>query len=393
MHQSQAGDAKGTPTGAVGRRRPWETQTTKTPERHAVTPPTPSADRAVARTSSLLSLYEAQSVENIAGIRRNNRGPYLDDDDALGPSPGHTPAGCPAGGAQDSLKVAGQEQLSVLVATSGAEKTTPTGGAAGAMDYPWSDESRESWSRGRDGGARHIVEGGTRLDAAAATVRGSPRWDDVLDIGQQLDQDRSKNANQGEDQPRRQRVTGDYGGYRDRDEIVGIARNETFPSTTESSVAAVAGGTQSCKTHAQATATYPDDDGVDLGHEKGGDFGGGPGTRLGGRFDLWNESDDEVSVTEAHRNEPPTNGERRNKNHASGSDSQVCEGADAPDSGDDGVHAMDSFLMPVQGAGFPVTAQAGGFFDAATSSADKVRSEGGAPSIFGQPRKHASVCR
>lgn len=396
MHQSQARGANGTPNRAAGRRRSWETQTTRTSERHAVTPPTLSADRAVARTSSLLSLYEAQSVEHVAGIRRDNSGPYLDDDDALGPSRGHTPAGWPGGGAQDSLTLAGQEQLSVLVATSGAEKTTPSGGAAGAMDYPWSDERRASGSRGSGGGARHIVEGGTRLDAAAATVSGSPRWDDVLNVGQQLDQARGTSANEGEEHPRRRRVsvgTGDCGGYGDRDEIVGIARNEIFPSTTETSVTAVAGGTQSCNIHTHATASYLDDDCVDLGHEKGGDVGGGAGTRLGGRFDLWNESDDEVNVTEADRYEPPINGERRNEDHASGSDSQACEGGGALDSGDDGGHAMDSFLMPAQGTGFPVTAQAGGFFDAATSSADKVGREGGASSIFSQPRKHPSVCR
>ncbi|CAB1119671.1 unnamed protein product [Ectocarpus sp. CCAP 1310/34] len=375
MHQSQARGANGTPNGTVGRRRSWEIQMTRTSERHAVTPPTLSADRAVARASSLLSLYEAQSVEQVAGIRRDNSGPYLDDDDALGPSRGRTPAGWLGGGAQNRLTLASQEQLSVLVAASEVEKTTPSGGAAGAMDYPWSDERRGSGSRGSSGGARHFVDGGTRLDATAATVRGSPRWDDVLNIGQQLDQARGTSANEGEEHPRRRRVsmgTGDCGGCRDRDEIVGIARNETLPSTTESSVSAVAGGTQSCHIHAHATAPYLDDDCVDLGHEKGGDVGGGAGTRLGGRFDLWNESDDQVSVTEADCYEPPTNGERRNEHHASGSDSQACEGAVAQDSGDDGAHAMGSFLMPAQGTGLTVTAQAGGFFDAATSSADKV---------------------
>ncbi|CBJ29331.1 expressed unknown protein [Ectocarpus siliculosus] len=310
MHQSQARGANGTPNSTVGRRRSWEIQTSRTSERHAVTPPTLSADRALARTSSLLSLYEAQSVEHVAGIRRDNSGPYLDDDDALGPSRDHTSAGWPGGEAQDRLTLAGQEQLSVLVATSGAEKFTPSGGAAGAMDYPWSDERRASGSRGSGGGARHIVEGGTRLDAAAATVSGSPRWNDVLNIGQQLDQARGTSANEGEEHPRRRR---------------------------------------------------------------GGDVGGGAVTRLGGRFDLWNESDDEVSVTEADRHEHHTNLERRNEHHASGSNSQACEGAGALDSGDDGGHAMDSFLMPAQGTGFPVTAQAGGFFDAATSSADKGR--------------------
>ncbi|CAM9988068.1 unnamed protein product, partial [Ectocarpus sp. 8 AP-2014] len=319
MHQSQARGANGTPNRTVGSRRSWEIQTTRTSERHAVTPPTLSADRAVARTSSLLSLYEAQSVEHVAGIRRDNSGPYLDDDDALGPSRGHTPAGWPGGGAQDRLTLAGQEQLSVLVATSEAEKITPSGGAEGAMDYPWSVERRASWSRGSGGGARHIVEGGTRLDAAAATVSGSPLWNDVLNIGQQLDQTRGTSAKEGEEHPRRRR---------------------------------------------------------------GGDVGGGAGTRLGGRFDLWNESDDEVSVTEADRHEHHTNLERRNEHHASGSNSQACEGAGALDSGDDGGHAMDSFLMPAQGTGFPVTAQAGGFFDAATSSADKGRLKVRDPRLF-----------
>ncbi|CAM9798264.1 unnamed protein product, partial [Ectocarpus sp. 12 AP-2014] len=318
-HQSQARGANGTPNGTVGRRRSWEIQTTRTSERHAVTPPTLSADRAVERTSSLLSLYEAQSVEHVAGIRRDNSGPYLDDDDALGPSRGHTRAGWPGGGAQDRFTLAGQEQLSVLVATSEVEKTTPSGGAAGAMDYPWSDERRASGSHGSGGGARHFVDGGTRLDATAAIVRGSPRWDDVLNIGQQLDQARGTSANKGEEHPRRRR---------------------------------------------------------------GGDVGGGAGTRLGGRFDLWNESDDEVTVTEADRYEPPTNGERRIEHHASGSDSQAREGAVALDSCDDGAHAMGSFLMPAQGTGFPVTAQAGGFFDAATSSADKGRLKVRDPRLF-----------
>ncbi|CAM9311621.1 unnamed protein product, partial [Ectocarpus sp. 13 AM-2016] len=202
MHQSRARGANGTPNGTVGRRRSWEIQTTRTSERHAVTPSTLSADRTVARASSLLSLYEAQSVEHVAGIRRDNNGPYLDGDDALGPSRGHTPAGWPGGGAQDHLTPAGQEQLSVLVATSEVEKTTWSGGAAGAMEYPWSDERRASRSRGSSCGAHHFVDGGTRLDATAATVRGSPRWDDVLNIGRQLDQARGTSVNEGGEHPR-----------------------------------------------------------------------------------------------------------------------------------------------------------------------------------------------
>ncbi|CAM9421755.1 unnamed protein product, partial [Ectocarpus sp. 13 AM-2016] len=67
---------------------------------------------------------------------------------------------------------------------------------------------------------------------------------------------------------------------------------------------------------------------------------------------------------------------------AAGSDSQACEGAVALDSGDDGAHAMGSFLMPAQGTVFPVTAQAGGFFDAATSSADKGRLKVRDPRLF-----------
>ncbi|CAM9181163.1 unnamed protein product [Ectocarpus fasciculatus] len=337
IHQSQAGAANGTPNGVAARRRPWEAQETRTQERHAVTPSTLSADRAVARTSSLLSLYEAQSVEHIAGICRDNSGPYLDDNDALGPSRDQTPTGWPGGGAQDSVVFASQEQLSVLVARSGAEETIPTGGAAGAMEYPWSDELRASRSRGSDGGARHIVEGGTRLEAAAATGRRSPQWDDVLNIGQQLDQARGTRDSEGEEHPRRRR-----------------------------------------ETHAHTTAPYLDDDGVRLGNDNRGDVGGGAGTRLGGRFDLWNESDDGVSVTGADRYEPPKIGERGNEHGASGFDSQ----AGALDSGDDVAHATDSFLMPVQGTGLLVTAQAGGFFDAATSSADKGRLKLRDPRLF-----------
>ncbi|CAM9298236.1 unnamed protein product, partial [Hapterophycus canaliculatus] len=159
----------------------------------------------VARTSSLLSLYEAQSVEYpnacIGRAHKDNSGPYLDDDYA------HAPSGV-GRFASDSGAQASASAASAAPAAPGAANNT--GGDRNLpprreeTDYPWSDERRAPLSSRTGGGARRGVVGGREIDVGRATVGKEPRRNRVSGRRNTAAYEGEEDANRAEEAARRQ---------------------------------------------------------------------------------------------------------------------------------------------------------------------------------------------
>lgn len=390
----------------------------------------------VARTSSLLSLYEAQSVEypnvSVGGVHRDNSGPYLGDKYPHAPldversvyesgAQGFVETEWPDYGVQQRAKfVGGDDQTAGKLAealgsvSTGAAKGTRTGThlpptRTKHVDYPWSDERRAPWSSGSGGGARRGVAGDRHIDVGGGTVGKEPRPGRSLGIGDASAYQGEKDAS--EEIARWQGPTtgpgasasegGDAeattpGGYSHQRSPSGAVRPQPSPrkrcslercrtqqlgsSATASSQAAASQADGKSTTMNQSTGAHRlqatqvptpphclKDNSRDLYCDlRDGGVGGG------GRFSLWSSSDEEASITEIECYD-----EGGDERHA-GSERQfqVREGASALHDGDRHPSRSDDgsgrFEAPEIQALLSAAASAGGFFDAATSSADKV---------------------
>lgn len=421
-------------------------------------PPASSAAAAVysreaARNSSLLSLYEAQSVEHVAGdqyggggdggggdgggggggdgIGRDNSGSYLDGDGEDGSGGGGAVS---SGGAlldrggsvsglyglvtpsewhQEGGTVNCSTARAARFSNSRGRQTTLAGVAAvegGGDDYPWSDERRTLWSRGSGDGGGATTEGGQNGGNVSQQRRRRQQREneaamDGISDGIFHDEDREFSTT----------ITGSTGtgaflaeGDEQRHYRVGLTLPQPSPrkrSSTErrrehldhpTSTTPTPAGTNKllgAATHVPIAPRYPDEEGSDFGGNVGpddGGVGGGGGGGLGGgglgggRFSLWSSSDDDdASVMDVYVDNAGEDGHY----DIHGSAGEVLRageaaGATLDGGGEDGRFfpsgtgsARGGYEAP-EGVFLPVattTASRSPFFDAATSSADKVR--------------------
>lgn len=190
-----------TPLGqATGRKRPSEGRTTtgqgRTPfDNNRAPQQSPALPKEVTRTSSLLSLYEAQSVEHVAagggGFTggRDNGGPFLDEDGGTLLGLGGSFSGISHGlTGRRGERLAHRAFPASKDQRQGQEARERKAGPAETGeggDCPWSDERRASWSRGSGGAAtRHPGRGNIDPGVPRSEPRDDLRWDDVLGNGE-----------------------------------------------------------------------------------------------------------------------------------------------------------------------------------------------------------------
>ena len=339
---------------------------------------------------------------------RDNSGPYFDDDggtllglggSVTGPSYDLGRGGRPAEhrlSPQAGNRWQGQE--------AGEREYSPAEAAREGGDYPWSDERRSAWSRGSGGrAARHLGRGNhDDADLSADQHRGELRWDDVL-IGGERDGLSAGGADNGDGATEAIRFSEGCRGGGPEAHLAG--NHGLLPLPAEGAAAGSVSpepfsrlslrklsSAQRRREHVRSSPTrramplsaeasrppHPDGDRRSLNGEVGGDDGvggggggggGGGSAGAGARFSLWSSSDEDASVTEVF----------------GGDEHGVDEGGDSGDGGlGYGVPAGESnWLASKSGAATSghdvpsgvfssVMASAGSFFDAATSSADKV---------------------
>lgn len=403
-HRRKVSGAKRAPLGlAAGKRRPSEGRITTGEGRTPLeinSALSPALSQEVTRTSSLLSLYEAQSVEYVAGGGsggggggRDNSGPYLDDDAGTllglggsisGPSYGLMTAGRRGEGVEHRATLGVRDRLQAQEA--GASKASPAE-TEEVGDYPWSDERRARWSRGSGGvAARRPGTGDIDPGALNDRHRDELRWDDVLRTGEQ-DGSSAGAIKTGDSVTK---VVDVSGGYRGCELEAAVTDNHAslplpaegadchdrpeFPapssprklSSLQRRREYVASPTRATSPSAEADQPQLNGDRQSCNRELGGVGGVGDG---GGRFSLWSSSDEDASVTEVFGRDEHGDEDGGNGNGGSGYDAQ----AGGPNRLASRSAAATSCYDMSGGAFLSATASAGSFFDAATSSADKVR--------------------
>lgn len=393
----------------------------------------------VARTSSLLSLYEAQSVEYPSDypgrVHRDNSGPYLDNDYRQAPldvgrsvsesgAQAFVETEWPDDGVQNIAKSAGGD--SRTVATSAAAPAwSASGGVAenastdrnastrtAETDYPWSDERRAPWSSGSSSGPCRGGTGYHQIDVGSAVVDKEAGRDSFLvrgestcanDIGARSaeaiarpQQDGTGSGCIGNEGRAVEAMTPN--GYSNQYSPLGAARPQPSPrkqcslerwrtgdldsgaiALTQPVPSHAAGGPTENRSagtehlqliHASGSPHGIDDDGRGLD----GSLGGGGG---GGRFSLWSSSDEDATITETNCHDEEGGGNDRNR--CSDRELQGCEGGGVFEGNDEADwHTSRAYgecghvQTPGRQAFYSAAASAGAFFDAATSSADKV---------------------
>lgn len=379
---------------AAGRRRPPEGRARTGQGRYPFEPnlaPSLASCRQVTRTSSLLSLYEAQSVEHVAAAGggggdggRDNSGPYLDDEGGtllgLKGSMVGPPYDLERHGKQGERRATPAAIDRPQAREARERKASPAETGEGG-DYPWSDKSGAPWSHGSGGGAaRHPGRGNVAPGALLADERrGEPQWDDVLTNGERY----GSSAGEIEGVAK---VADVSVGHRDYDLGAATTGNHgLLPLPTEGadghhhpavrahrSPRDPSSSTQGRREHivspTRATPPSPEaDQRHSWNHGVGGVVDDGEGT-TGARFSLWSSSDEDASVTEVFGGDEDGDEDGDNENGWSGYGSQTG-GANGLASRS--AAAASDYDMS-GGAFLAVTAPAGSFFDAATSSADKV---------------------
>eukprot|EP00903_Cladosiphon_okamuranus_P012004 g11271.t1 len=364
----------------------------------------PPLSKEVTRTSSLLSLYEAQSVEHVpagggsATSGRDNSGPYLDDDGGTLLGLGGSVSGLSYGPAgtrgerteHGAASPAARNRRQYQGAGEGQAGSAETGEGG---DYPWSEEMRASSSRGRGGAAaRHPVRGGVGFGAPTEDPGGDPRWDDVLENAE-LDGLSAVAIESGDGESG---AIGGAGGYRGSELNAAITGSHgVLPLPAE--VAGRFDRPEDCSqpsprkrssiqrrrenNSSQPRAAPHSAEGENQPHLNGGrhsfngDLGGVDGIGgAGARFSLWSSSDEDASVTEVF------GGDEGGDNEIGGAGYDVQDGR--PSRLEPRSTAATGGYGSSGGAFASVMASSGSFFDTATSSADKGRYKVRDPRLF-----------